>query len=208
MDGGVCESTSALCDKLRPQTPLSVLKGKDSGIYDAMNRGVEASTGDWVHLLNGGDMLTRPTVYSELCTFVSGQRAGVNFIKSAAVFQTPENRSWTRKPRPTFPWIYHGVTCNQQATFIRRDLCAREKFSNEYRICGDYEFEARLYRRRLMREVVWRTSVVVFKTGGVSTQQFGMLDAEAREIQARTLGASRWLQVVSARLRALTKRRR
>ena len=34
---------------------------KDNGMYDAMNKGILHSTGDWINILNSGDTFASPT---------------------------------------------------------------------------------------------------------------------------------------------------
>lgn len=38
----------------------------DSGIYEAMNKGVNKATGEWIHFLNSGDVFTSNTVIENI----------------------------------------------------------------------------------------------------------------------------------------------
>ena len=61
IDGGSTDGTisviSAYADKVN-----FFISEPDQGIYDAMNKGVCAATGDWIHILNSDDYYASPEV--------------------------------------------------------------------------------------------------------------------------------------------------
>ena len=56
-DGGSTDATLDICREYEPRFEgrMRILSGPDQGIYDAMNQGIEAATGDVVGLLNSDD---------------------------------------------------------------------------------------------------------------------------------------------------------
>lgn len=57
----------------------------DSGIYDAMNKGVAAATGDWVCFLNSGDEFTTAHALEDMLTLVDHQEVDVLYAHSVAL---------------------------------------------------------------------------------------------------------------------------
>jgi glycosyltransferase involved in cell wall biosynthesis len=56
VDGGSSDGTNALITKYRDYIATYISEA-DAGIYDAMNKGCKAATGDWVYFLGAGDIL-------------------------------------------------------------------------------------------------------------------------------------------------------
>jgi glycosyltransferase len=54
VDGGSTDDTSAVIDKYRDAIDL-LIRGPDQGVYDAMNKGIRAATGDVLGVLNADD---------------------------------------------------------------------------------------------------------------------------------------------------------
>lgn len=54
IDGASKDNTLKIIDKYRKNIS-HITSEKDNGIYDAMNKGVTAATGDIIYFLNGGD---------------------------------------------------------------------------------------------------------------------------------------------------------
>ncbi len=59
VDGASTDGTLEIIDKYRDKIDI-VISEPDSGIYDAMNKGVKASTGDYILMMNCGDSFPRP----------------------------------------------------------------------------------------------------------------------------------------------------
>ena len=64
IDGSSKDKTLELVRDLAPQA--EVYSEPDKGIYDAMNKGLDRATGDYVWYVNAGDALASPTTVEEL----------------------------------------------------------------------------------------------------------------------------------------------
>ena len=56
IDGGSTDGTMEIIDKYSKQIDCKISES-DQGIYDAMNKGFELASGDWINFLNSGDSL-------------------------------------------------------------------------------------------------------------------------------------------------------
>ena len=110
----------------------------DTGIYNAMNKGIKAAKGEFLLFLNSGDTLFNENVlkniemnFSKTYDFYYGDYIQVgNDSKVKIIF--PEKLSFT--------FFYLSTLCHQ-ATFIRRSLFYDHFFYNEeYKIASDWEF--------------------------------------------------------------------
>src|SRR5699024_3733405 len=71
IDGLSTDGTLDILNKYRAQIDI-LISEKDKGIYDAMNKGLEQATGDYVLFLNSGDAFYDKNTLSEVFTDSAG----------------------------------------------------------------------------------------------------------------------------------------
>lgn len=64
IDGASKDNTLELVRELAPEA--EIYSERDKGIYDAMNKGLDRATGDYVWYVNAGDALASPTTAEDL----------------------------------------------------------------------------------------------------------------------------------------------
>lgn len=106
-----------------------VISEKDTGIYNAMNKGIAQAKGDFVLFLNSGDILA-----PNITTF--------DFVKDFAgqdlVLFGFEIRGQQRLPR-TNAWRYWSMPTSHQAILYSKTLLERCPFNESYRFAADFE---------------------------------------------------------------------
>jgi glycosyltransferase involved in cell wall biosynthesis len=113
-----------------------VISEKDSGIYNAMNKGVTKATGDFVLFLNSGDTLAPSITSLDFLTAIAGQ--------DLALFGF-EIRGLHRLPR-TNAWRYWSMPTSHQAILYSKSLLERQPFDETYRFAADFEHYLRINR--------------------------------------------------------------
>ena len=110
---------------------------KDSGIYDAMNKGILVSTGEYVSFMNAGDCFYLPDTLSNIFN--------KNFYQSDILYGDVEivkNRKTVIEKNPkniTKQFFLYG-TINHQACFIKKDLFLKYGLYNlRYKTASDFE---------------------------------------------------------------------
>lgn len=109
----------------------------DGGIYQAMNRALEACTGKYTLFINAADMLFAPDTLAEMAAKLRADDDVVTGVSIALEtgkphpFRAPD-RYWT------------GMTFDHQAAFIRTDLLRRHPHDETLRISGDYDVFCRM----------------------------------------------------------------
>jgi glycosyltransferase involved in cell wall biosynthesis len=149
-DGGSHDATLVLAQQAAASLPrLCIDSRPDDGVYDAINRGVEASRGQWIIVLGSDDRLhDRDTL----------QRASAALVRSSADMVYGDVRVMARLGDLEAGKRYIGrvtpvqlLTKNicQQSIFYRRTLFdAYGLFNLRYRLWADWDFNLRVAFRR------------------------------------------------------------
>lgn len=141
IDGGSTDGTVELIKKYENQISVFVNE-PDKGIYDAMNKGIDKATGNWINFMNAGDYFYSPSAVSDIFNTEE------DYSEYAAVYGDAEYRL------KTFSYIRQGYECDRdhfmpfshQAAFARADIAKKNKFNLKYKIAADTEFFLRLNR--------------------------------------------------------------
>ena len=141
-----------------------IVSEKDSGIYDAMNKGLRAATGDLVAFLNAGDWY-EPTALADVDAFYAEEPfdltyGGLNYI-------LPDGKIRVKKSRlDTFP--VSSRHWNHPSMFLRGDLYRKFGFDERYRMYADFDLYLRLRRAGVKIRVIDKV-ITNFPADGVST---------------------------------------
>ena len=172
IDGGSTDGTMNIVSEYEDRI-ATIVSEPDHGIYDAMNKGVRAATGDIVGILNSDDFYASPDVIANVVdAFRSDDDASMVF--GDVVFVSPEDLTSVRRyysSRHFKPWkLRYGYMPPHPATFVRRDLYTRYGgFNTDYRIAGDYEMFVRWLIRNEVRFRRIDEVLVRMRLGGIST---------------------------------------
>lgn len=144
-DGGSTDKTLSIANTLLPEfeakgIALRIVSQKDTGIYDAMNQAVEASTGDWMLFLNAGDRLAGDDVLERVIR--SGALSRAEIVYGDTILQ--DNGLCRYSKALDVTEIRHRMPFCHQSVLTKR-LPETVLFPTEYRICGDYFFYLKMY---------------------------------------------------------------
>ncbi len=137
----------------------------DSGLYDAMDKGVELASGNYVMFLNAGDKLvdTYKTTVGDLL-----KHDDFDLIVGSWIYAKEGLADRLCKPNPA--GIEQGMSVNHQATLCRRDyFLALGGFDTHYSLAADYDFVLRAIQAHARIHTVDAT-LVSFAAGGLSAQ--------------------------------------
>ena len=139
VDGGSEDESKSVVDAISSRLAHFIFE-TDSGIYDAMNKGLRAASGDYCLFLNSGDMLCDDYTIDRVVGYLLGTSADVVYGNLRIV--DASNSIFIKKP-PDQLSLYYLLTdyVPHPSAFIRRSLLdAANGFSEEYRIVSDWVF--------------------------------------------------------------------
>ncbi|MDH5525498.1 MAG: glycosyltransferase [Desulfobulbaceae bacterium] len=141
---------------------------KDSGIYNAMNKGLTLATGDIVFFLNSDDIFIDEDVVSDISK-VFTQSPELEVVYGDQIFKIADqfvvkkqNFKITRKQLA-------AMTIQHQTIFARKELFQRTKnFSEKYPIVSDYDWILNAFLKQRVRYQYINRAITVMGTEGMS----------------------------------------
>ena len=195
IDGASTDSTAPLALDLLAKGEATGVSEPDRGIYDAMNKGLDRATGDYVLFLNAGDRLLGPdSLATALDRIAQAGSPDIAFFGSVMDFGD------RRIERPVKPpgYVWHGQPGLHQATFFRRTLHIQHRFGDRYKICGDYDTLTRMSQAGAqMQSFPDIVGVNSFEANATSGKHKMRLAREALEIQRVVLKLPMWKRALS-----------
>ncbi len=205
VDGGSKDGTLELIGKYKDKISL-LISEPDRGVYDAMNKGIKYSTGDFVYFLNSGDVLLNPSILSKIKLEELKER---NAIIYGNVVVAYGNIEALEKPRPFFnsKMKFKGIGICHQSMFFPGELIRNEKYDLSYNIAADYDLAYRLWRKGtvfLFKDI----TIAKYDWGkGISSNPYKLLDVyrENARVCHQQLNPLYWAKMVLEYIRLQKK---
>lgn len=136
IDGGSTDGTLEVLDSYRDRIDYLVSE-PDNGLYHAMNKGIRASSGDFLYFLNSDDMFCDENVVADVVDVI-GENPSIDLLYGDVLVE--RDGQLIRKPQ--VPVLNRESLCRKgfchQALFARREtLTCVGGFSENYRIVAD-----------------------------------------------------------------------
>lgn len=188
IDGKSKDSTVSIIEKYNESISYWISE-KDNGIYDAWNKGVKASTGDWIMFIGADDQLL-PMALKKYANFIEKlpNVDDVDYISSRMEMVDLAGRS-IRVKGWAWEWplflkdmtVAHPGSLHSKKLFDQYGL-----FNIAYKITGDYELLLR--PREKLKAVFFDEVTVLMQEGGASDSLKALLEHERAAVE--TGGAS------------------
>jgi glycosyltransferase involved in cell wall biosynthesis len=161
IDGGSTDATVDIIKKYKNKIDYWVSE-KDKGIYDAMNKGIQAATGTWVNFMNAGDTFVDNEVLEKI-NFES-------FKNDILVYGKKLQNNKIINPLPIKVLEVGEIHANHQSMFFNKYLLENElKYDLQYKIYADYELVNKIYLKYPKQNVFIDQLIADFEGGGVSS---------------------------------------
>lgn len=157
---------------------ILVFSEPDKGLYDAMNKGIDRATGDYLIFLNAGDVFSSEDTleFVEGCVGEGEELPGVLYGDTDIVnmdghflrhrrLTPPKRLSWR-----SFMW---GMLVCHQSFYARADIAKGIHYNLDYRFSADVDWCIRIMREAARRHLPLRNVNAVitnYLDGGMSVQ--------------------------------------
>lgn len=185
IDGLSTDGTTEIIKKYQDRIKKFISE-KDEGIYDAMNKGLEIATGDYVIFMNSGDEFYAADTVEKVFALSAG--ADIYYGETEMMNEKGENLGQRRHNAPTqLTWrsFKYGMTVSHQAIYIRRSLT--EPFDRRYQLSADIDWIIRAIKKA-KKIVNVNRYVARYQVGGVSKSKHRQSLLERFDIMKRYYG--------------------
>ena len=168
-DGGSKDNTLDICREYTDDR-IRIISNPDKGIYDAMNQGIEASTGEVVGILNSDDMYYDETVLADIVTaFAEGDTDATcgNLIFVDEHDTNKVVRNWQGSECQTFRKGWHPA---HPTFYAKKELFDKYgAFDITFDVSADFELMLRFIEKYGAKVKYIPRIMVKMRQGGEST---------------------------------------
>ncbi|WP_373032043.1 glycosyltransferase family 2 protein [Sulfurovum sp.] len=163
IDGGSTDGTLDIIQKYADKIDYWVSE-RDSGIYDAMNKGASLARGDYVAYLNADDWYETSALEDVVKAILDAKKVDflygdVGLVKDGIQIKTfyPNIKKFTMK-----------MPFGHPSLFLNREILQKLKFSDEYPVIADYDLIIKLIKNKHTSTYVHK-KLTNFRLEGVSS---------------------------------------
>lgn len=168
IDGGSKDGGAEYIQSIKEKLYYCVSE-PDSGIYNAMNKGINVSTGEYVIFMNSGDVFFDKEVLAEI---FSCKEYDSDILYGSTIYKYG-NEGILRKPR-TMSVMRKELPFCHQSCFIKGDLMRERLYNERYKIISDYDFFYHMWREgKSFHEI--KKIVSIYDTSGLSANKSNKL---------------------------------
>lgn len=172
VDGCSQDGTQDIIGKYRNQISRFISE-PDNGLYQAMNKGIRYSSGDFICFLNADDYFIDREVITDVAQFLTEHPDCDFAYGNLEVRYSAEKKVLVKPPMPE--GALEELICGclpHQASFTRADLFFSKIgfFSERYRISSDYEWFLRLAAHEAVKLCYFPRTISSYYAGGLSSQ--------------------------------------
>lgn len=197
VDGASTDGTMGVVERARASERgdriARILSEPDTGVYQAMNKGVGLASGELILFLNAGDTLLHTDTLAATVEAIA-RAPGGDVYHAGVVWFDPRTGRTTPKGvrRVTRCGLYRGSLPHQGMVFRRGAFGKAGLYDEGFRIVGDYEWCLRAFLRHGCRFTPLYSLIAVYPEGGLSSGDRGdgrALRAEYDRARAMHFGA-------------------
>lgn len=182
-DGGSTDGTLQLIDaKMRAN--ISLASEPDSGLYDAINKGIQRATGDVIGLMHSDDFFADPRVLERVAQAfqdpaIHGVYGDLDYVAEEAPHRII--RKWRSGPYRKRA-LRRGWMPPHPTLYLRRDVFERwGLYDTSYRIAADYEAMLRYMTKGNVHLAYVPEVFVKMRVGGESNRSLSNIIEKSRE---------------------------
>lgn len=200
VDGHSSDDTLAIIKEWEGQDHFRWVSEPDHGIYDALNKGIALATGDVIGFVHSDDMLSNPSIVSEIMLLFNNEQ--VDGVYGDLLYVDKLNcdkviRVWKScvfQPK----LLNQGWMPAHPALFLKKEVYSKHgNFDLAYKIAADYDFMLRVLKNTDLRFSYLPKVISKMRVGGASNRNISNILQKSREdykaIKSNSLSYPIWV---------------
>lgn len=208
VDGGSNDNTLEVV-KAEGEHVAKLVSERDSGIYDAMNKGIALASGEVIGFINADDFYASPDVLADVATAFERSGADCCYGDLCYVSQIDPTRTvryWCSAD--SVPGAFEKGWCPPHPTFfVRRAVYQRlGGFDLSFKIAADFELMARYLEAARISSCYIPKVLVKMRLGGTTNRSLSNIFEQNSEIRRALLKHGLRFSLLSFMLNKLVSR--
>lgn len=176
IDGGSTDGSKELIEKYNYCFSFWCSE-PDNGIYNAMNKGILKSKGEYLNFLNSGDVYSTPTILHEIFSCTHEADILYGYMMRKTIDGIVNNASMMKNE---LMWYnFYDDTLPHQSSFIKKSLFDKYGLYDEtYQALADWKFfiYAIIYHMASYEFIPQKISI--YECGGISDDNLGLIERD------------------------------
>ncbi len=173
IDGKSNDNTISIIKKYQPLFKekgiiYTWISEKDKGIYNAMNKGIKMSNGEWIGIINSDDWYELDAIKNIVLKI--NKHSKVELIHGNMNVYRNKDIVFISKPDVHFNKIKKGMYINHPTVFVKKDVYNKYGLlSEKFKIVSDWHFILKVYK---FINIKYLENIIIsnFRDGGISSQ--------------------------------------
>ena len=183
IDGGSTDGTVDIIKRYEGKIDYWI-SGKDSGIYDAMNKGVLETTGDIIGIINSDDYYENSIFTQVIKSYQENGKPDIMYGNLVLIDEVKEKK---RISIPSEYKLNRKMSLNHPTCFVKKTLYNEKLFNISYKICADYDLI--LHLKKVKKSFLYINKTISYmRIGGISSTSYKTTTKEVFNIQIRYFG--------------------
>ena len=185
IDGNSKDKTVSIIEEYKNNLSYFISE-TDKGLYDAMNKGLRAATGDVIGILNSDDLYQDNNVIANVMAHFIADTAleivygDLVYVKKEEVDQVVRN--WKSK-KYYLKFFDDGNVPPHPSLFLKNTVYQKVGLFNlEYKLAADYEFMFRVFKKNNFKSKYIKRLIVKMRLGGETNKSIQNIINQNKEI--------------------------
>lgn len=176
VDGASCDGTIELLKEYEDKGWVKIYSEPDSGIYQAMNRGIDRANGKYIVFLNSDDFFSSINAIKDSVELLESTNADVSYADVSYLCNDNKSKPWIGD----LSIVFSAPPFCHQTMFTKTNVLKEIGYFNEnYKIVSDYEMMIKLVLKGY-KFVHLKENIVTFRYGGYSSERELMIREDAQ----------------------------
>lgn len=186
VDGASTDGSVDVIKKYEQQfVYLKWVSEPDLGIYNAMNKGIRMASGDYIQILNSGDIFAASDVMERMLAALGKQKKGADILYGNMIKKDYATGKMIGKSGEVEYSLrqYYSSTMNHDCCYIRRDLFdVYGLYDENLKIVSDWKWFLQAIGLGNVKPVYADIDVTIFDTSGISECNIELRNKERRQV--------------------------